>query len=177
MRFALASLVLFGCSNLTAPPVEMASAEGGTTTTAASAAPTGTAPTPGGNKEQAPSVANIAGDPETELKIEDTGPGTGPQVKMGDAVLVHYAGKLKNGQQFDASKSHQPPDPLPVTVGTGVIEGFSKGLVGMRVGGKRKVTIPWKMAYGEAGRPPVIPPKSTLIFELELVKINPPAKP
>lgn len=175
MRFALASTVLLlACSNLTAPPVEIAAAEGGATTTAATAA--GSAPTPGGNKEQAPSIAQVVGDPETELKIEDTGPGTGPQVKTGDAIQVHYAGKLKNGQQFDSSRSHQPPDPLPVTVGQGVIEGFSKGLIGMRVGGKRKVTIPWKMAYGEQGRPPVIPPKATLIFELELVKIVTPAK-
>src|SRR5882672_9088464 len=108
MRFALvASVLLVACSNLTAPPAELGSWEGGSTTTTAASA--GSAPTPGGNKEQAPSMAIIAGDPETELKIEDTGPGTGPQVKMGDAVQVHYAGKLKNGQQFDASKSHQPP--------------------------------------------------------------------
>lgn len=170
MRIALAAIFLVACSNLTAPPNEMsAAASAGTTTTTAASAPA-----PGGTKENAPTpAAQIVGDPETELKIEDTGPGTGPQVKMGDQVLVHYAGKLKNGQQFDASKSHQPPDPLPVTVGQGVIEGFSKGLIGMRVGGKRKVTIPWKMAYGESGRPPIIPPKSTLIFELELMKITP----
>jgi FKBP-type peptidyl-prolyl cis-trans isomerase len=173
MRIALGSLLLLACSNLTAPPNEIAvGPASSTSTTAASATAPSTAPTPGGNRENPPSAAQIAGDPETELKLEDTAPGTGPQVKMGDAVLVHYAGKLKNGQQFDASKSHQPPDPLPVTVGQGVIEGFSKGLIGMRVGGKRKVTIPWKMAYGEQGRPPVIPPKSTLIFELELVKIG-----
>jgi peptidylprolyl isomerase len=172
MRIALLLCVsgITACSNLTAPPAEIGAVEGGTTTTtaASTAAQPGAPPT---GKENAPSIAQVVGDPETELKIEDLGPGTGPNVKNGDSVLVHYAGKLKNGTQFDASKSHNPPDPLPVTVGSGVIEGFSKGLVGMRVGGKRKVTIPWKMAYGEQGRPPVIPPKSTLIFELELVKI------
>lgn len=169
MRIVLASICLFACSNLTAPPTEIAAVEAGTTTTAASAAAGDRpAPTPGGNKENAPSMAQVAGDPETELKIEDTGPGTGPDVKNGDTVQVHYTGKLRTGAQFDSSKGKEP---LTVTVGQGVIEGFSKGLVGMRVGGKRKVTIPWKQAYGESGRPPVIPPKATLIFELEMVKI------
>lgn len=164
MRHALAFALLVGCSNLTAPPTEIAAVEAGAAT-AGSAAAMATAPAPPSAR---PAPPQVAGDPETELKIEDLGPGTGPQVKMGDTVLVHYTGKLRSGTQFDSSKGR---DPLNVTVGAGVIDGFSKGLVGMRVGGKRKVTIPWKMAYGEMGRPPVIPPKATLIFELELVKI------
>jgi FKBP-type peptidyl-prolyl cis-trans isomerase len=169
MRIALASLCLLACSNLTSPPTEIAAVEAGTTTASSAAAgPPTDRPAPG-TKENAPSMAQVAGDPETELKIEDTGPGTGPDVKNGDTVQVHYTGKLRSGTQFDSSKGREP---LTVTVGQGVIEGFSKGLVGMRVGGKRKVTIPWKQAYGESGRPPVIPPKSTLIFELELVKIQ-----
>ena len=170
MRKLLLFCLLAGCSNLTEPPTETVIAEPASSTSTTAATNTAPQPLP---RASAPNPSDLPGDPETELKIEDTKVGTGPAVKMGDAVLVHYAGSLKNGKKFDASRDHQPPDPLPVTVGQGVIEGFSKGLVGMKVGGKRKVTIPWKMAYGEQGRPPVIPPKATLIFELELMKITP----
>jgi len=171
---ALAALVTalpaleLGCSNLTAPPPETIYPEAGAASASATAAATAPArPTP---PEQKP--ADVAGDPETELKIEDQTVGKGPAVRNGDTVLVHYAGTLRNGTKFDASKDHPDKKPLPVTVGSGVIEGFSQGLVGMKVGGKRKVTIPWRLAYGAEGRPPIIPPKSTLIFELELVEIK-----
>lgn len=105
------------------------------------------------------------------VKKETLRAGKGQPVKAGDEVLIQYTGRLTSGKKFDSSYDHGG-QPLPVTIGRGVIPGFSIGLVGMRLGEKRRVTIPWQLAYGEGGRPPVIPPKSDLIFDLELVKVN-----
>lgn len=168
MRKHLLLLTLVGCSNLTQPPTETVQ----TASSSSGAAASNTAPPSPTPVPTPPPPSDVPGDPETELKIEDTKVGTGPAIKNGDQILVHYTGSLKNGKVFDSSKNHQPAEPLNVTVGTGTIEGFGKGLVGMKVGGKRKVTIPWKMAYGEEGVARAgIPPKATLIFDLELVKI------
>lgn len=161
--------LLAGCSKLTAPPVEPIVSEAGASTGPASASVAVRVPQPPPAPVPPPEVA---GDPETELKIEDQIVGKGPAVKVGDSVLVHYTGKLRNGTKFDASLDHPDKKPLPVVVGTGTIEGFGKGLVGMKLGGKRKLTIPWPMAYGAEGRPPIIPPKSTLVFDLELVELK-----
>jgi FKBP-type peptidyl-prolyl cis-trans isomerase len=90
---------------------------------------------------------------------------------MGDKIEVHYTGTFLNGEKFDSSKDRNQP--LAVEIGkTGLIQGFTQGLIGLKVGGKRKVTIPYGLAYGEAGRPPAIPPKATLVFELELVTLK-----
>lgn len=166
----LPALPLAGCSKLTAPPVQPIVLEAGASAASASASVAARVPPPPRAPVPAPEVA---GDPETELKIEDRTVGKGPAVKMGDNVLVHYSGTLRNGTKFDASLDHPDKKPLPVTVGTGTIDGFGKGLVGMKLGGKRKITIPWSMAYGAEGRPPMIPPKSTLVFDLELVELKP----
>jgi FKBP-type peptidyl-prolyl cis-trans isomerase FkpA len=106
----------------------------------------------------------------SDLQIEDLTPGTGDRtVKEGDTVFVHYVGKLlRGGSKFDENKPSDPP--FEFTVGEGVIEGWSQGVVGMKRGGKRKLTIPSKLAYGERGSPPKIPANAPLVFEVELVR-------
>lgn len=106
-----------------------------------------------------------------DLEIVDLVPGKGRAAKNGDSVEVHYRGTFLNGKPFDDSYSRNQP--LPVTLGAGgVVPGFERGILGMKVGGKRKVTIPFALAYGATGRPPKIPAMSTLVFELQLVKIK-----
>jgi len=101
------------------------------------------------------------------VQVEDLKEGSGPEVKAGNLVGMHYEGKLSsNNKQFDACQA--PSKPLKFKVGTGqVIKGWDVGLMGMKVGGKRKLTIPAAMAYGKEGNPPDIPPNSTLVFEVE----------
>lgn len=115
---------------------------------------------------------------EPQLKTEDLKVGEGDAIKSGDAVEVHYRGTFLNGRQFDTSYGRQdgegPPQDVPIRAtlgGRGLIAGFLKGLEGMKLGGKRRVTIPYDMAYGAAGRPPAIPAYSVLVFELEVVKV------
>jgi len=104
-----------------------------------------------------------------QLEIVDETPGAGPEAKSGDTLKVHYTGTLLNGKQFDSSVGKEP---FQLTLGAGqVIKGWDQGLVGMRVGMKRKLTIPWKLAYGEAGSGPNIPPKAALKFDVELLEI------
>ena len=114
------------------------------------------------------SAAPAPPDP-TELKQEDITPGTGERtVKEGDDLKVLYVGRLlKNNQKFDSNEKRDAP--FPFTVGEGVIEGWSQGVIGMKKGGKRKLTIPSKLAYGEKGSPPKIPPNAALVFEIELI--------
>ncbi len=106
----------------------------------------------------------------TELKIEDTAVGTGREVKSGDTVTIHYKGTLLNGTKFDSSYDRGNPFTTQIGVGR-VIKGWDLGVVGMKVGGKRKLTIPSDMAYGPQGQG-IIPPNSPLVFELELVDVR-----
>ncbi len=111
--------------------------------------------------------------PET-LQIADEKIGTGREVTKGDAVKVHYTGRLMNGKQFDSSVGK---DPFEFTIGAGgVIKGWDEGVVGMRVGGKRKLTVPWQLAYGEAGSGDNIPSRAALMFDIELLEIVPPGQ-
>lgn len=97
-------------------------------------------------------------------------------VKTGDVVSVNYTGSLKDGTTFDSNvdpKFGHAGQPLVFTVGVGqMIPGFDKGVVGMKVGEKKTLTLPPEEAYGADGRPPVIPPNSTLVFDVELLGIN-----
>ena len=106
-----------------------------------------------------------------DLIIEDLIVGTGSEVEAGNTISIHYSGTLENGKKFDSSYDRGVPFSTPIGVGY-VIPGWDQGVIGMKVGGKRKLTIPFNLAYGEAGIPGVIPPKSTLIFELELIDIK-----
>ncbi len=107
----------------------------------------------------------------SELIIEDIQNGTGEPVKSGDTLTVHYLGTLENGAKFDSSYDRGTPFKVQIGVGQ-VIKGWDDGLLGMKAGGKRKLTIPPEMAYGSQGAGDVIPPDSTIIFEVELVSIN-----
>jgi FKBP-type peptidyl-prolyl cis-trans isomerase len=105
-----------------------------------------------------------------QVKIEDTQAGAGAEAAPGKTVSVHYTGRLESGQVFDSSVGG---DPLTFTLGAGgMIPGFEQGVTGMKVGGKRTITIPPSLGYGEQGRGDVIPPNSTLIFDLELVEVK-----
>lgn len=105
-----------------------------------------------------------------ELKIEDLKVGTGKAVKDGDTVVVHYRGTLEDGTQFDSSYDRGKPFETKIGVGY-VIRGWDEGIPGMKVGGKRKLTIPYHMGYGKYGTDN-IPGFVTLIFEVELLKIK-----
>lgn len=108
---------------------------------------------------------------DSGLVVEDLECGDGEEAQRGDLVTVHYTGTLENGRKFDSSRDRGEPFPLRLGAGM-VIPGWEEGLPGMRVGGTRKLTIPPELGYGEAGRPPEIPPNSTLVFEIELLELE-----
>jgi peptidylprolyl isomerase/FKBP-type peptidyl-prolyl cis-trans isomerase FkpA len=119
-------------------------------------------PPPGQRTAQAPASTTRGG-----VQIVDLRPGNGPAAQSGQRVRVHYTGKLTNGSTFDSSVGKQP---FTFTLGAGeVISGWDQGVAGMKVGGKRRLTIPPAMAYGARGVPPQIPPNSTLVFEVDLL--------
>lgn len=104
------------------------------------------------------------------LKIEDIKLGEGKEVTGGDNISIHYLGTLENGKKFDSS--YDRGEPFETRIGVGeVIEGWDMGVIGMKVGGKRKLTIPSQLAYGERAIGE-IPANSTLIFEVELLAIR-----
>ncbi len=106
-----------------------------------------------------------------QLIIEDLLIGQGGEVKSGDTISIHYLGTLPDGTKFDSSYDRGQPFQTQIGVGQ-VIQGWDQGILGLKVGGKRRLTIPYQLAYGEFGIPGVIPPKATLIFEVELVSIK-----
>ena len=105
------------------------------------------------------------------LKIDEVKVGEGPEAVAGRNVTVHYVGTLTNGQKFDSSRERN--EGFEFSLGAGeVIRGWDMGVLGMKVGGVRKLTIPPELAYGPRGFPPVIPPNATLHFEVELLDVN-----
>ena len=104
------------------------------------------------------------------LVVQDIRLGTGAEVKKGDTITVNYLGTLENGTKFDSSYDRNQPFTTQIGVGS-VIPGWDEGLIGMKVGGKRKLTIPSALGYGAQGAG-TIPPNSNLIFEVELLKIQ-----
>lgn len=106
-----------------------------------------------------------------DFTVEDIAVGTGREVKSGDTVVMHYTGTLTDGTKFDSSLDRGTPFETPIGVGR-VIRGWDEGVPGMKIGGKRKLTIPPDMGYGAAGAGDDIPPNSTLIFEVELLDIK-----
>lgn len=105
------------------------------------------------------------------LKVEDTKVGTGAEAVAGKTVTVHYVGTLTTGSKFDSSRDRGQGFSFRLGAGQ-VIQGWDQGVAGMKVGGVRKLTIPPEMGYGDRGFPPVIPPKSTLLFEVELLDVR-----
>jgi FKBP-type peptidyl-prolyl cis-trans isomerase len=106
-----------------------------------------------------------------DLKIEDLTVGSGAEAKKGSTVHVHYVGTLLDGTKFDSSRDRG--EPFTFRLGAGmVIKGWDQGVAGMKVGGLRRLTIPSDLAYGDRGYPGVIPPRATLVFEVELVRVG-----
>ena len=120
--------------------------------------------------QQSQTSFNIQG-----MKVEILRQGTGEGAKAGDNISVNYTGTLPDGTKFDSSvdPSFGHVAPFSYTLGQNqVIQGWELGLLGMKVGEKRRLTIPPELGYGAAGRPPVIPPNATLIFEIDMLSIN-----
>ena len=108
---------------------------------------------------------------DSQLRIENLSIGTGPEAKVGDRISVHYTGWLADGTKFDSSRDRNVPFEFILGQGN-VIAGWDKGVVGMKVGGKRKLVIPPQMAYGERGAGGIIPPNAVLTFEVELLAVQ-----
>jgi FKBP-type peptidyl-prolyl cis-trans isomerase len=106
-----------------------------------------------------------------ELKTEDLKLGNGAEATAGKTVTVHYSGTLTNGTKFDSSYDRSTPFSFNLGAGE-VIAGWDQGVAGMKVGGKRRLTIPSDLGYGARGAGAVIPPNATLIFEVELLEVN-----
>lgn len=123
-------------------------------------------------KEAAAAEDKKAGKRSDGLIIEDVKKGTGMEAQLGKTITVHYKGTLMNGKVFDSSYERNEPIAFPLEEGR-LIKGWTEGIPGMKVGGKRKLTIPYAMAYGERGTPDgSIPPRSDLKFEVELIKVE-----
>jgi FKBP-type peptidyl-prolyl cis-trans isomerase FkpA len=109
---------------------------------------------------------------ESGLRYEDITVGEGTEATgKGQTAIVHYTGWLEDGTKFDSSVDRNDPFSFPIDRGY-VIKGWDQGVIGMKVGGKRKLTIPSELGYGERGAGGVIPPNATLIFEIELLEIS-----
>ena len=116
---------------------------------------------------------NLKTEVETiSVKIKTLKEGAGAPAKNGDKLSMHYVGTLENGKKFDSSRDRGTP--FEFTLGTGeVIKGWDVGILGMKVGEIRRLTIPPELGYGARGAGSLIPPNATLIFEVELLKIKP----
>lgn len=114
---------------------------------------------------------NIATKSASGLEFEDVQVGKGPVPPNGSHVTVHYTGWLLDGTKFDSSVDRGQPFDFVLGAGQ-VIKGWDEGVASMHVGGKRRLRIPPQLAYGAKGFPPVIPPNSTLVFDVELLKFE-----
>ncbi|HOS88185.1 MAG TPA: FKBP-type peptidyl-prolyl cis-trans isomerase [Candidatus Pacearchaeota archaeon] len=124
-----------------------------------------------GKEEQISDLINNF-DNQSKMKIEILKQGSGVEVKSGDILTVNYTGTFIDGTKFDSS-FNPGREPFIFKLGAGqVIKGWDEGLVGMKIGEQRRLTIPPEMGYGSAGVPGAIPPNATLIFVVDLLKIN-----
>jgi FKBP-type peptidyl-prolyl cis-trans isomerase len=160
------------CTNLTEPPTQdnIVTDPALAQAAAASAKPAASAPKPQPTAAPTPTPTAPAV-PEKPLAKTDIVVGKGQEAKSGDTVVVHYEGRLENGEKFDASKDHGQPFTFKLGAGR-VIKGWDDGVPGMKIGGKRKLVIPPSLGYGARGAGAKIPPNSTLVFEVELLEIK-----
>lgn len=128
------------------------------------------------SREAAPPAAEPL--PEAPVEMRESGlgvvelePGKGRAAQLGDRVAVHFVGRLSDGRPFDSTYDRGAPFEL-VLGDAGVLDGFNEGIVGMRVGGKRRLIVPPSLAYGDEGAPPDIPPNALLEFDIELVAVE-----
>ena len=138
---------------------------GGAIFATAQTVPTKPAPS-GPTKVTGPSTKTASGLEYWDIKV-----GTGAVARSGQHVKVHYTGWLTNGKKFDSSVGTGKPFEFKLGASQ-VIRGWDEGVAGMKVGSQRQLRIPPELAYGPAGYPPVIPPNSTLIFDVELVEVK-----
>jgi peptidylprolyl isomerase len=156
----LAALAIAGCGG-GGDSSDTSAGPGSTPTT------TGTAP-----KRSKPKVRVPSGPPPKQLVVKDLIKGSGRTAQTGDFITVQYVGvDYKTGKQFDASWDRGQPFPFQLGAGQ-VIPGWDRGVVGMRVGGRRELIIPPGLAYGPQGQPPVIAPNATLVFVIDLVGVQ-----
>ena len=165
MALALAVIAVIFIFPSLSPFGSVAPASEAATTTAMAATTTTT-------NDQSASTTMPTDQNVTSLEVKDETVGTGAAAKAGDTVTVNYVGALTNGTVFDASANHGTSG-FTFTLGAGqVIQGWDQGIVGMKVGGKRELVIPASLAYGAQGIPGVIPPNATLVFQVELLKVQ-----
>ncbi len=164
---------LCGCGPKETADTETATPPPATTAAPVTAAPpvdTATATTPPGPAKSPGSGKVIT--TNTGLKYEEVKVGTGALARAGKTVKVHYTGTLTDGTKFDSSRDRGEPIAFPLGAGQ-VIPGWDEGIAGMKVGGKRKLTIPAKLAYGDSPPPGApIPPGATLLFDVELMDVS-----
>jgi FKBP-type peptidyl-prolyl cis-trans isomerase len=124
-------------------------------------------------RKPAPPATDAA--PPCGLVVSDVVVGTGAEAVDGSTAAVKYVGAFyETGEEFDSSWSRSPDETIEVPLGAGaVVPGFEQGIVGMKVGGRRMITIPSDLGYGPQGRPPVIPGDATLVFVMDLVEVTP----
>ena len=105
------------------------------------------------------------------LRYQDVTVGSGEEATAGRTAVVHYTGWLPDGKKFDSSRDRDEPFSFPLGAGQ-VIAGWDEGVVGMKVGGRRKLVVPPELGYGASGAPPDIPPNATLVFDVELLGVQ-----
>jgi peptidylprolyl isomerase len=141
-----------------------------TSSTATPPTPATTAKTPtSGPLSKEPSATPPSGSPPTALVVKDLIKGTGPETKLGKSITVNYVGVLfHGGKVFDASWKTGQPATFALEQGK-LIAGWTQGIPGMKVGGRRELVIPAALAYGAKGSPPTIPPNAPLVFVIDLL--------
>jgi peptidylprolyl isomerase len=176
----LGALLIAGCGdddNSSETPATSSTGTETTETTPTTAAETPEATTADDGKistdlKKKPEIPKPSGTAPSKLEIEDIVEGKGKAAKEGDTVSVQYVGtSFSTGEQFDASWDRNEPFQFQLGAGM-VIPGWDQGVAGMKPGGRRKLTIPPDLGYGEAGSPPVIAPNETLIFVIDLEEIQ-----